>query len=108
MKLSESTLVTIIIIVLINILNVIDMVTTMFLFERGLIAEVNPIMDYFLQLGYGSFIAYKLIIVAFCSWLLYYARNKTVAKFGFSLVFVIYFAIAARSLFYIFYINAIM
>ena len=95
------------ILVSLNILNLLDLITTLYLYFRDLLVELNPIMNYVLQKGINFFIIYKIISVLGLSIFLYFFRNYRLTVYGSVIVCIIYLTIVLRNL-YIVYLAALI
>lgn len=61
-------------------LNVVDVIATWFILKGGGI-ELNPVGAYFMSIGWGWAIAYKLIGALIVCGIIYYTREKKASMF---------------------------
>ena len=81
------------ILVSLNLLNLLDAYHTYAGVTEGYLIELNPLMDFLLQLGPFYFFACKIALVGLGSMFLYLRRNHKLARLVAWLGFVIYFLI---------------
>lgn len=68
--------------ILLILLNIVDATVTIIVIDSGIAREVNPIMEYFLNMGYGPFLLVKFLAVSFASCVFWKFRHKLGAKIG--------------------------
>ncbi len=72
------------------LLNLVDLTVTITALENGWATEANPIMDFFLQMGYPYFIAVKLTGVAFASFVFWKFRYRKLTSICLSIALGVY------------------
>lgn len=76
------------------VLNLLDAIFTVYEFDVGLAKwEVNPLARFFLNLGNGWFIFWKVLHVGLCALIFWKWHNHKLAKFGMVGCFIIYAAV---------------
>jgi hypothetical protein len=79
-----------ILLVILTILNVIDALATAFWIDNKLASEANPVMQIWLDISPIFFITMKILLVVFCSALLWKLRDRRLTYFLLAPVIVIY------------------
>ena len=77
-------------IVFLILLNLVDLTVTITAIENGWATEANPIMDYFLQMGYPYFVTIKLMGVSFASVVFWKFRTKKLTSICLSIALGVY------------------
>lgn len=89
-----------ILIIFIFLFNVVDALVTAHLFGVGLIEEANPLMNVLLNRSTALFIAIKLLISSLCCVVFWHFHEDKTVKIGVCAIFLLYFAIALYSLYF--------
>ena len=82
--------------IILIILNIIDAIATAFWIENQLATEINPLMQNWLDVGPVFFISMKIILVSFCSILLWKLRHRKLTYILLIPVILIYTYILAK------------
>ena len=69
-------------IILLLLLNIVDATVTIAVIDAGIAEEVNPIMDFFLNMGYIHFLFVKFSTVSLASYVFWKFRDKKAAAMG--------------------------
>tara|TARA_R110000765_G_scaffold305038_1_gene398962 strand:+ start:321 stop:617 length:297 start_codon:yes stop_codon:yes gene_type:complete len=80
-------------IILLLLLNIVDATVTITVIDAGIAKEANPIMDYFLSLGFFPFIIVKFSVVSFASYVFWKYRNRAGAVIGIIFSLVLYISL---------------
>jgi|TARA_R110000787_G_scaffold2353_3_gene9339 hypothetical protein len=79
-----------IMITLLILLNLVDLTVTITAIENGWAEEANPLMDFFLQMGYAYFVVVKLTGVSFASFVFWKYRSRKLTSFCLSFALGVY------------------
>ena len=81
-------------IILLLLLNIVDATVTIIVIDAGIAKEANPIMDYFLNLGFLPFLMVKLSVVSFASYVFWKYRQRKGAVIGIILSLILYISLS--------------
>ena len=81
-------------IILLLLLNIVDATVTIIVIDAGIAKEANPIMDYFLNLGFLPFLIVKLSVVSFASYVFWKYRQRKGAVIGIVLSLILYISLS--------------
>tara|TARA_R110000824_G_scaffold25224_2_gene88059 strand:+ start:576 stop:872 length:297 start_codon:yes stop_codon:yes gene_type:complete len=81
-------------IILLLLLNIVDATVTIIVIDAGIAKEANPIMDYFLNLGFLPFLMVKLSVVSFASYIFWKYRQRKGAVIGIILSLILYISLS--------------
>ena len=81
-------------IILLLLLNIVDATVTIVVIDAGIAKEANPIMDYFLNMGYIPFLLVKFSAVSFASYVFWKYRHRLGAVIGISLSLLLYICLS--------------
>tara|TARA_R110002074_G_scaffold13961_4_gene49159 strand:- start:680 stop:976 length:297 start_codon:yes stop_codon:yes gene_type:complete len=68
--------------ILLLLLNIVDATVTIIVIDAGIAEEVNPIMNFFLQMGYLHFLFVKFLTVFLASYVFWKYRARKAAAVG--------------------------
>jgi len=74
-------------------LNIIDAAVTLFVIDAGLGVEVNPLMNYFLNLGYLPFLVVKISAILVSCYIFWKFKGEKLAFIGLTLSLLVYFSL---------------
>ena len=77
-------------IILLLLLNIVDATVTIVVIDAGIAEEINPIMDFFLQMGYIHFLLVKFVAVSLASYVFWHFRDRKSATIGMVLSLCLY------------------
>ena len=89
-----SDRIAIISIILLLLLNIVDATVTIIVIDAGIAREANPIMEYFLNIGYVPFLLVKFSAVFFASYVFWKYRDRVGAVIGISLSLLLYISLS--------------
>lgn len=81
-------------IILLLLLNIVDATVTIIVIDAGIAKEANPIMEYFLNIGYIPFLLVKFSAVSFASYVFWKYRRRAGAAIGIVLSLILYISLS--------------
>jgi hypothetical protein len=75
------------------LLNIIDAITTIALINLGLAIEINPIMNYFLNLGYIPFLVVKMSAILLSCYIFWKFKGERLTVIGITMSLLVYFSL---------------
>ena len=76
------------------LLNIVDATVTIVVIDAGIAKEANPIMDYFLNIGYLPFLFVKFLAVSFASYVFWKFRLRLGAIIGMAISLMLYISLS--------------
>ncbi len=80
-------------IIVLFILNIIDAITTIALIHLGLAIEINPLMSYFLELGYIPFLVVKMSAIFMSCYIFWKFKGEKLTTIGITMSLLVYFSL---------------